>query len=167
MPPRPTSEPSPAAAWEYALQLLTYRQRSEREMARRLQTRGFSGQVVTDTIDRLKGAGFLDDERFARDQATYRLATHPVGRRRLQQELQQRGIDPGLAAVTVKELLTPEAELAAARELAGKYRRRTGEDNRHYACRLARFLWQRGYSGEIIQNLLAEIHTGDDIDRPR
>lgn len=162
-----TFEPSPAAAWEYALQLLTYRQRSEREMARRLQARGFTGQVVTDTLNRLKGAGLLDDERFARDQATYRMATHPVGRRRLQQELQQRGVDPGLAAVTVKELLTPEAELAAARELARKYRRRNGEDNRHYACRLARFLWQRGYSREIIQHLLAEIHTGDDIDRPR
>ncbi|AOQ23761.1 Regulatory protein RecX [Moorella thermoacetica] len=167
MPLRGKTESTPAVAWEYALKLLTYRPRSEGEMMRRLQARGFASRIVTATINKLKEVGLLDDERFARDLATYRLATRPVGRIRLQQELQQHGVTPQLAAATVKDLLTPETEMAAARKLAQKYRRRPGEDDRRFSRRLARFLWQRGYDGEIIRGVLAEIHTRDNIDRHR
>lgn len=165
MPSRGKTKPSAAAAWDYALRLLTYRPRSEEEMNRRLQARGFAAQIVAATVNKLKEVGLLDDERFARDLATFRLATRPVGRIRLQQELQQHGVSQQLAAATAKNLLTPETEMAAARKLAQKYRRRPGEDDRRFSRRLARFLWQRGYDGEIIREILAEIHTRDNIDR--
>nr|WP_277998985.1 regulatory protein RecX [Moorella sulfitireducens] len=129
--------------------------------------RGFSGEEVAATIDRLKDAGLLDDARFARDWAAYRLATRPVGRRRLRHELQEHGVVPALAEEIAGNLLYPEAELAAARELAGKYRRRPGENDDHYYRRLARFLWQRGFSSHTVCRVLEELAGHICIDRSK
>lgn len=129
-----------------------------------MQARGFPGEVVAATIKRLQDAGLLDDARFARDWAAYRLATHPVGRRRLRRELQEHGVAPALAEGVVSDLLSPEAELAAARELAGKYHRRPGESADHYYRRLARFLWQRGFNGHIVRQVLEELAGHIHID---
>jgi regulatory protein len=154
---RKTDNTPTGAAWGCALKILARRQQSEQEIRWKLQARGFSGEVVAATINRLKDAGLLDDARFARDWAAYRLATHPVGRRRLRRELQEHGVAPSLAEEIISDLLSPEAELAAARELAGKYHRRPEESADHYFQRLARFLWQRGFNGYIVRQVLKEL----------
>ncbi|CEP68701.1 Regulatory protein RecX [Moorella glycerini] len=159
---RKTNNPSPAAAWEYALKILTRRQQSEQEMCWKLQAKGFPREVVVATLNRLKDAGLLDDASFARDWAAYRLATHPVGPRRLRRELQEHGVAPSLAEGIAGDLFPPEAEMAAARELAGKYHRRQGESPDHYYQRLARFLWQRGFNGHVIRQVLGELAEEDN-----
>jgi len=51
---------------ERALGLLAVRQRSSRELERRLVQAGFEPEAVADELDRLEQVGLLDDEAFAR-----------------------------------------------------------------------------------------------------
>lgn len=159
-----TNNSLPAAAWEYALEILTRRQRSEEEMRRKLQQKGFPEEIIAATLNRLQEAALLDDARFARDWAAYRLATRPLGRRRLLQELRQHGIPASLAEATVSNMLSSEAELTAARGIASRYRRHQGESNEHYFQRLARFLWQRGFAMETVRQVLAELARNNFVD---
>jgi regulatory protein len=155
------NNPLPPAAWDYALKILARRQHSEAEMLRKLEQKGFPAGVVTATLERLKVSALLDDDRFARDWAAYRLAVHPMGRRRLQQELCRHGVPGSLAARVAGTILTPAGELDTAREIAARYRRRQGESREHYYQRLARFLWQRGFDTDVVHRVTAEFARPD------
>ncbi|MBE3571454.1 MAG: regulatory protein RecX [Moorella humiferrea] len=152
------------SAWDYALYFLARRSHSEYEIREKLLAKGFTEEAVTEVLERLKAAGFLDDVRFARNWAAYRMATHPSGSRRLRQELQGRGVPSEMAAAVVADLLPREEELEAARSLAERHRPRRGENREKYARRLARFLWQRGFDFEIVRQVLGERLEGLYID---
>jgi len=152
------------AAWQYALKLLRYRQRSEMEMLHSLQKKGFSEEIITGTLNRLKANKLLDDNQFACNWVTYRLTIHPVGRIRLKYELQQHGIPSSLAEDVVTAVLSEEAELVAASGLAQRYRQRKGETASHYYQRLVRFLQQRGFSRTIICQVLKKAAKNNCID---
>ena len=61
-PRRRRLEPSPT---QRALGLLTRREHSRKELARKLQQRGVEAGTVTEVIDKLSAAGWQDDTRFA------------------------------------------------------------------------------------------------------
>jgi len=150
------------AAWEYSLRIITYRQRSEKELHQKLYQKGYPEDIINSVLDRLKNNGLINDKVFARNWSTYRLSNHPVGRKRLEEELRKRGISTVLAKETAAEVLTEEKEMAYARVLANKYRNREDETSANYIKRLARFLWQRGFSGEIIRQVIAEREADDN-----
>ena len=152
------------AAWQYALKLLSYRQRSKREMRQSLQKKGFSEEIIISILDRLKAINLLDDNQFAHSWANYRLTSRPIGRIRLKYELQQHGISSSLAEEVVSKILTEETELLAALALAQRYRQRKGENDSRYYQRMARFLQQRGYNTTIIRQVLKKIAKHSDID---
>src|SRR5206468_10552152 len=64
--------------WDRALRLLAVRDRSRRELQRRLLMAGFDAEAVEETLERLESAGVIDDRRFAHaageHQTTVRLA---------------------------------------------------------------------------------------------
>ena len=51
---------------ERALGLLAVRQRSRREIQRRLERAGFGPEEVREELDRLQQVGLIDDEAFSR-----------------------------------------------------------------------------------------------------
>lgn len=54
-------------ARKYALKLLGYRGRSERELRERLARKGFQHDIIDSTLLRLKKAGLIDDRALAQD----------------------------------------------------------------------------------------------------
>lgn len=88
-------------AWETAIDLLSRRDRSEVELRRRLQSKGFEPTAIDETIQRCKDCKYLDDSRFARQKVE---ALHASGRavgRRLQMELRRAGIDDAVAEAAI------------------------------------------------------------------
>ncbi|MBK6661488.1 MAG: regulatory protein RecX [Thermoflexaceae bacterium] len=81
---------------EAALRLLSHRARSENEMRTRLGMRGIAPAIIEEEIVRLRDAGLLDDEQFARAWVEDRKRFAPRGRRMLRYELLGRGIEPGI-----------------------------------------------------------------------
>jgi len=118
------AEIEPRCARERAVRLLTYRERSTKELADRLREDGYLPETVTAVLERLAAAGFVDDDRFARSLARNLTQIRRLGRSRATRELTAHGIDPQLAEEALDEALSVDDESAAAGELARTWRSR-------------------------------------------
>lgn len=122
---------------ERALRLLTYRDRTGRELAERLVADGYPEETVDSTVGELRRSGLVDDARFAESLARSLIA-RGYGRIRLRRELEAHGVDSGLTASVLAESLTEEDELGSARRIASALAARPAADPSKIAARLAR-----------------------------
>lgn len=107
---------------EYAMRYLTARDRTVSEMQAFLDGKDFGEADVDATIERLKELGLLDDRRFARRFVETRLASKPISRRHLKDQL----LGHGLNGTDVEEALAladDETERENALAVARKYAR--------------------------------------------
>ena len=94
---RPSDEPGPRAAYADALRMLARRPLTSHEVRHRLSARGHADPVVEVVLERLRGEGYVDDEKLAVDYIVLRAERLGHGRRRLVGELERRGVEPDLA----------------------------------------------------------------------
>ncbi len=125
-----------------ALRLLTHRPRSERELGQRLRLRGVPPEVAEEEVGRLRRAGLLDDEAFARMWVGERQTSAPRGQRLLRYELLGRGVRSEIADEAVASIDDRTAALALARRRAARL---AGLEFRQFSRRLAGFLERRGF----------------------
>ena len=147
---------------QYALRVLGYRARSEREMRHKLERKGFSPRLTDLTLMELTRLGLLDDREFARNWVSVRTAYGPV---RLRYELRQKGIDPALAEEMIGTLRSEEDDAATAWRLARKAQR--GEavaGDRAVVLRIRRLLQRRGFARAVIERVCSRLRalSGDD-----
>ena len=131
---------------DYALTYLGSRQRTVREMTAYLDEKDFGEADVDATVERLTELCLLDDRKFAEDFIRTRLASKPVSRQHLRDQLYGHRID---RAVIDEALLAVDdmAEQAHADAVMRKYYRlllQLPEDERRERCG-ARLL-ARGFS---------------------
>lgn len=105
-------------AYNKALDLLSRRDHSEKELTRKLNERGFS-DCTDDVFEDLREKGFLDDYRYACALANELDEKKLMGRHRILQELSHRGIARETAEQAVSSLESSEEE-KLLRLLAGK-----------------------------------------------
>ncbi len=143
-----------------ALNLLARRPRSTREIRDRLAQHGYAEPAVDAAIAKLEGWNYLDDAGFARYWVENREANRPRGRRLLEQELRNKGVDRELAREAV-EAAAPD-EMAAALALAqAKMRSYERLDPAVARRRLAGFLGRRGYGFDVIAPVLGRVFETD------
>ncbi len=133
---------------ERALGLLAVRQRSRRELERRLVGAGFDADEVDDELERLERVGLIDDEAFARA-----LAEHAVGRRRearrvVAGRLAAAGVAGDTAASVLDDLAVDEDAQADALAVERAGRLAGIAPDKAFA-RLSGLLMRRGYAPEI------------------
>ncbi len=141
-------------AYEAALHLLSYRPRAEQELRDRLRRKGLPGDVIEETIGRLRAAGLVNDEQFARQWVAERgSGAHARGRSLLAAELRARGIRDGGAAAL--DALDEEAQArAVARGHAAKLRVETYAE---FYRRLGSFLQRRGFGYGVVGPIVREL----------
>ncbi len=153
-----------ARATDAALTFLSYRARSEREVRDRLRRGRYSQEAIDHAISRLHDWRYLDDEDFARRWVENRSTHRPRGRRLLQQELRQKGIDSETVRDVIDESDLDEvaAATALARQRVPSYR---GQDPLTVRRRLGGYLARRGYGFDVVRVALnaALGETDDDV----
>lgn len=149
-------------AREDAYRLLSFRARSEHELAERLRQKGYEDELIADVLASLRKYGFVNDEEFANTWVNSRGKTR--GRQALSHELRQKGI----ARETTREVLetrTSSVEQDAARAAAIKrVGERPADRSREARARLAGYLGRRGFGWDIIKPVLAELYAGAETD---
>ena len=136
-----------------ALNLISYRQRTERELRDRLAER-FEQDVVDRAVDYLKEQGLVDDGAFARAWSDSRTRNSPRSARALVRELTSKGIARPVADEAVLYLDDEET----ARVVAAKFARRlVGNDYEQFHRRLWQHLQRRGYSGSVARKAVTEL----------
>jgi regulatory protein len=148
----------PPSCYDKAAQLLAARPHFRRELAAKLERRGFPAGEIAAALDRLSEHGYLDDGAVARGFVESRLS-RGEGRARLRAELLRRGAPEEAAEEALAEL-TPEDDLPAARDAAELWSRRGGRDRRA----LARHLGRKGFSRRAIVAVLNTSVDGPEID---
>lgn len=139
-------------AKNYALKLLTYRQRSEQEIKDRLTQKGYELTIVEQIVDFLKDYKLINDQEFVK-QYIYSKITgpKPMGPNRIKYELIQLGIDKN----TIEESLGAidhQSELELAKKLVEKtINKSTTTPKLH---KLVGLLQRRGFSYTIIKEVL-------------
>ena len=130
---------------ELALRALSHRDRSRRELDRRLEQAGISVEERNATLDALAETGLLSDERFAEARARG-LAAKNGGDLLIRNDLRRHGIDADLVG-EILEGLEPERERAAR-----IFRRRGGGE------RALRYLAGKGFARDSLESL-----GGDEV----
>lgn len=129
-------------AHEAALRLLAQRPRSETEMRTRLAMRGVDPEAISEEMERLRQAGLLDDEKFARAWVEDRKRLAPRGRRMLRYELLGRGIQPESVDLVTSDIDDRETAIALART---KARGAAIASYDAFLARVGSFLRRRGF----------------------
>lgn len=138
---------------------LTIRNRSEKEIRDYLEKKNADPDIIDALVGRLYEQKFLDDESFARGWVRSRAMFRPRGKRMLQIELQQKGIDKE----TIQKVLAEESEdvpdeLTQARNLIGKRVDKLRSEPKHIIYqKVGAFLARRGYSWEVCKKAIDSV----------
>ncbi len=139
-------------AYIRALNYLSYRPRSVREVQQNLSKFDVPEQLIEETIERLRKNNFLNDTDFAKQWIENRNRFRPRGKRALRLELRQKGIDNEdvqdiLDNLVDEESLAYQAGLKKARQLAKL-------EFQDFRRKLSAFLARRGFPYSVISPLI-------------
>lgn len=137
-----------------ALHFLSYRPRSEAEVRKRLQRRGFVVEVVDRVIEKLKQQKMIDDTAFAKFWIENRLLFRPKSRAMLKIELRRKGIEIQIVETETCNL----DDNIGAYEAASKFRWKLKSlEKEEFYRRLAGYLRRRGFGYDVIKEVVGKL----------
>ena len=146
---KPPSTPSVKAR---AVSLLAQREYSRQELTDKLTEQDVSPEELALALAQLEAKGLVDDARVVETLVNRRAGK--LGGMRLRQELQAKGVSPDLVDQAMTDL--KGSELARARAVwhkkFGQLASSGAERNKQ-----ARFLASRGFSGEVVRQVVAGV----------
>ena len=155
---RKPREPLDAPAlYEYAVRALGRKMRTVAELKRQLRTRvepGEPGEVkIAAVLARLKDQHYLDDTAYATVYTRLRQENEKFGKRRVQQDLMQRGVSGEIVTTTVDAAYEGLPEEIQIRRFLERKRIRQPQDDKQTA-RVLRMLARAGFQiGSIFKVL--------------
>lgn len=139
---------------DLAMRYLTAKDRTVSEMQTYLDGKEFGEADVDAAIERLKALGLLDDARYAMRFVETRLASKPVSKRHLWEQLKSHGLDDDLINAAL-DTVEADDEADNAKKVAEKYWRQMQalpiEDRRE---RVFKRLLSRGFSYDVSRKAL-------------
>lgn len=157
-------------AYVEAIKYVGRRPRSVKEVRLHLKEKGYDQERIEEIVGRLKQERYLDDEAFAKLWTENRIISQKKGRRWVEMELSQKGVDDSDIASAFLAI-DPEEEFASAWEIGRKKWRITSGEPLERRRKVMAFLLRRGYSnamaGRVIRQLAqsdGQNTVGDELD---
>jgi regulatory protein len=141
-------------AYMQALRFLDYRPRSRAEVRRNLEKHAVPPEIITDVFKRLERSGLVNDERFAKDWVENRSEFRPRSRRALEYELRRRGLHDSAIEKALQGLNEESMAYQAARTQSRRYE---SLPQRDFNNKLGSFLARRGFSYDVIKQVVARV----------
>ncbi len=144
-------------ARDYCLNLFSYRDRTEKELRKRLSEKGYSNYTVRAVIDYLKENDLIDDRKFAENWIDAMMKLKPMGRFRAVLELKKLGVPSEIAESVCERIITYDVEKELA-EIAAekKLKSLTSYDTETKLRRFMNFMKSRGFDYSIIDDIKKE-----------
>jgi len=140
-----------------ALNSLSSRAKSRRELELQLERRGVEVDCAKLVLDRLMAVGLVNDLEFARAWSRSRQSSKGISRRLLARELNAKGIDRDIAENVLAEI-SPEDEYEAARTIAEKKARSIAQLPREIQVRrVFDLLTRRGFPPAVSASIVREV----------
>lgn len=139
-----------------ALNFLSYRQRSEKEIRVKLKEKEYEQNYIERAISFCKEQNYIDDEAFAISFIKDKQNLNNLGQYRIKRELLLKGIDEDIIERVLVE--DDDEEYERALEIARKKYSSYKDDDRNKIYRkLSGFLQRKGYSFDVVRNILKEL----------
>ena len=130
------------AAYQRALNYLSYRSRSEYEIQQNLQKHHIAEEIIPEVLSRLRDNRLVNDRDFACQWVENRIKFHPRGKRALRSELIKKGISNQIIEETIQEINEEELAIKIAR---GKISRMKELEKPEYQKKMYGYLSRRGF----------------------
>lgn len=140
---------------EKALRLLEFRSHSERELSDKLKRAGSLDEDIERVLEFCREYGFVNDEQYARRKARDLQNLKKYGRRRIGQELRQKGIAQDLIDLAVSELEDDEEDMLyplVLKKLGGNFEKKSID-------KCIRYFMYRGYGFGDIKSCIDKVKT--------
>lgn len=141
-------------AYQQSLNFLSYRARSDAEVAQYLRKKETAADIIALVTERLRQRGYLNDTEFGKQWVASRSRTKPKGARALRYELRQKGLsDTDIDAA----LVALDEEALAWQAVENKLARWQLLDSQTRRKKISAFLARRGFNYDVISATLAKI----------
>ena len=141
-----------------AYRYIAARPRSLAELVSYLEKKEILQDHISQTVEYLKGYGYIDDRKFAATYARYLIHTKGLSRYALRFELKRKGVSESDIGAGLEELFGNEdaedEEEVALRIAKRKMESMKGIDREKARRRLTDYLRRRGYSFGIVNKVL-------------
>lgn len=145
-------------SFNYALRLLSYKQRSEKELFDKMVTKGFDPSVISKSIERMKELDLIDDKNYAKSLVLDRINFRKWGIKLIQLDLLKKGISKAIIEEVIENHSDAIDEYQIAYDLAKKkvasYKK---YDTKNKSQKLSMFLGRKGYNYDIISKVVREV----------
>ena len=139
-------------AYNQTLGLLARRARSEWEIRDYLKRKDYEPDLVEQTVERLKGRNYVNDEAFARAWVDNRRLLKATSKRRLSQELRQKRVSYETIAVVLEADETDEREVLKELVVRKRKQSRYQDDNK-----LTQYLIRQGFNYGDVKAVIEEL----------
>ncbi len=143
-------------AFDKAIDYISRRLHSEKEVRNKLKIKGFRPVVIDHTIEKLKDYKYISDENFA---AALTSSSKNKSKREIEYILQTKGISKELAQKYIS-IISDDDELLNAETLAIKHIRGK-EINEKNLANLYSFLSRKGFNSDTIKSVLVKFKEQD------
>jgi regulatory protein len=136
-----------------ALNYLNYKQRTEKEIRKKLKEKKISEKSTDKIISILKDLKFLNDDQYAKMYLEEKLANNPKGKRVIAMKLAEKGISKEVINNVIDSKYSEDTEIKKAKELLSKYLKKVrakSESDKRQKC--YRYLLSRGFDYEIVKS---------------
>lgn len=145
-----------------ALNYISYRPRSSREVFQHLLRKRFSKELAEAVVSHFQSVSLINNFEFARMYVRDKIRRKPTGTALLHKLLAAKGIPSPIIDQVLSEIISEEDQKEAARELASKRMRLTRQstgklDLMKQKQRLTGYLLRHGFSSEIVQKTIQHL----------
>ncbi|MBI3585268.1 MAG: regulatory protein RecX [Nitrospinae bacterium] len=173
---------------QIAYRFLSYRPRSKKEVERKLKEKKISGENILNIISLLEKNNYLNDREFTLNWLRYRMENRPRGRRSLEYELKEKGVDSEIIKDSLDEVYSgefdeydvavklAEKKIASLKkkqpplspltkgELKGVVPLTKGELGGYIKRRLFSYLHRKGFSFSLIEKVMSDLFNAESIE---
>ncbi len=150
-----------ADAIRYAYRLLSYRDRSEKELTDKLRWKGFSEEIIQQTINHLSEKGFINDTALALSLRRIAEDAKLLGDRGVRIFLQRRGISEELIRNVFTDNDSDEV-IRANKVVSKKLKAIENYSDEEIKEKMWRFLVRKGYSFDTINKILRQFKIKEE-----
>ena len=142
-------------AFEISLNFLSYKLRTEKEIITKLKSKKFSIEIIDEVITKLKNLDLLDDYNYAKIFINDKINLTNYSKRRIINDLYQKGIDKRIYEDYLEEVFGYNMELDKATQIVETKINIWKE--KHEGCdlknKIVTFLLQKGFSYDVAKQV--------------
>lgn len=137
-------------ALSMAFRYLSFKDRTEHELVKYLDKKGFSEAIIQEVIEKLKGYNYLNDSKYMENFHNYQSNSKGYGPLRIQYNLQQKGINKN----TYQEFENEQDSDYYSMALKQGHKKLKDKRDIESLRKLYSFLLRRGYTFDIVSKVI-------------